>query len=69
MTESTSILVGNGSSVHVVLFISDKILLISIAVTGQNFKSFRLIGSRFVSIGGQNNSGNSSRMTSIFVLK
>ena len=41
-------LVGNGSNVHVVLFISDKLVLISVAVTGQHFKNFTLIGSRIV---------------------
>ena len=55
MCEATSILVGNGSNVHVVLFISDKMGLISVAVTGQNYKIFILIGSRIVSIDGKNN--------------
>ena len=52
-SDATSILVGNGSKVHVVLFISDKMVLIYVAVTGQNNRT--LIGSRIVSIGGQNN--------------
>ena len=54
-SEATSILVGNGSKVHVVLFKSDKVGLIYVAVTGgQNYKNFTLIGTRIVSIDGQN---------------
>ena len=51
-SEATSILVVNGSNVHVVLFISDTMVLIPAAVTRQNYKNFTLIGSRIVSIGG-----------------
>ena len=43
MSEATRIL-GNASNVHVVLFISEKMVLISVAVRGQFIKQITLIG-------------------------